>query len=161
MTVALFVLVVVGALLFRRWDVAVFAAVSPVLAIVLTEVVLKPIVGRYLTYEFAQIALPRSGAFPSGHETGLASLTTELAILTLRAPIAAAWRALVVSALALWTAVGAIGLVANLYHYATDTVGGVGVAVATVLGVALLVDAVSARFSSPAARSLPSTSRVA
>ena len=38
--------------------------------------------------------------------------------------------------------VGAVGLVANLYHYATDTVGGVCVAVATVLGVALLVDAV-------------------
>ncbi|HEY2300194.1 MAG TPA: hypothetical protein VGH43_20895 [Jatrophihabitans sp.] len=161
MTVALLVLVVVGALLFRRWDVAVFAAASPILAIVLTEVVLKPIVDRYLSYDFAGIALPRSGAFPSGHETGLASLTAELAVLALRAPIAAAWRGLVVAALALWTAIGAVGLVANLYHYATDTVGGVCVAIAVVLGVALLVDAASARLSSLAARTRPSTSRAA
>lgn len=161
LTTALIVLVVVGALALRRWDVALFATAGPLLAIFLTEVVLKPVVDRYLTYTFAGIALPRSGAFPSGHETGLAALTVELAVLVLRAPVAAGWRALVVLVLAAWTAVGAIGLTANLYHYATDTLGGMLVALVAVLGVALLVDVLFGRLSSPGARSRPRTSPAA
>jgi hypothetical protein len=161
LTASLLVVIVVGALLFRRWDIAVFATASPLLAIFLTEVVLKPVVGRYLSYEFVGLALPHSGAFPSGHETGLAALTVELAVLVLRAPIAAVWRALAVVLLAVWTAVGAVGLAANLYHYATDCVGGVLVSLAVVLGVALVVDALWSRFSSPDARSRPRTSRAA
>jgi undecaprenyl-diphosphatase len=161
LTVGLLVVVGLGALVARRWDLAVFTALSPILAIVLTEDVLKPVVGRYLTYTWAGIAPPRGGAFPSGHETGLASLTVELAVLVLRAPIAAGWRALVVAVLAAWTAIGAVGLTANLYHYGTDTMGGVLVAIVTVLGVALVVDAVAGRLSSPAARSRPSTSPAA
>ena len=120
-----------------------FAAVSPILAIVLTEVVLKPIVGRSLTYDFAGIALPRSGAFPSGHETGLAVADRRArGADAARAAGGGLARRSSWCALALWTAIGAVGLVANLYHYATDTIGGVLVAVAAVLGVALLVDAV-------------------
>lgn len=161
LTVPLLVLVVLAALLAQRWDVAVFVAASPILAILLTEVVLKPLVGRYLTYPAVGFVEPTSGAFPSGHETGLAALTVELTVLVLRAPIAAGWRALVVAVLAAWTVIGAVGLTVNLYHYATDAIGGICVAIVVVLAVALAVDAVTSRLSSPAARSRPSTSRAA
>jgi undecaprenyl-diphosphatase len=161
LTTGLLVLVVLAALAVRRWDVALFATAAPLVAIFLTEVVLKPAVNRTLVFAFAGDRAPGGGAFPSGHETGLATLTVELAVLALRAPVAAGWRALVVAVLAAWTGVGALGLTANLYHYATDTLGGVLVAIVTVLGIALLVDGLTGGLSSPAARNRPRTSPAA
>jgi uncharacterized membrane protein len=46
-----------------------------------------------------------------------------------------------------WSLVAAVGLVRNLYHLATDTVGGVGVGVVVVLVCALAIDAVSGTVS--------------
>ncbi|MEO9110114.1 MAG: phosphatidic acid phosphatase, partial [Jatrophihabitantaceae bacterium] len=39
----------------------------------------------------------------------------------------------------------AVGLVAGNYHYATDVIGGIGVATSTVLILALLIDAIAER----------------
>jgi len=141
----------------RTWEVVVVAAAGPILAIVLTELVLKPTVHRQLSPSLVD------DAFPSGHETGLVSLLVVVALLLPRAHWSRGRTMLAAAALAVWAALGAIGLVRGHYHYITDTIGGFGVAVACVLGVALLTDAVSARvgLSSPDARSPARTARAA
>ena len=55
----------------------------------------------------------------------------------------------------LWTAVlalavvaGAVGLVGHFYHYATDTIGAVGVVLAVTLGAGLLIDRIAAKIRS-------------
>ena len=89
--------------------------------------------------------LPAGYAFPSGHETALTSAVLVLLVLVLRSNLSGRRRALAVGIALLWIVLGAAGLVRNLYHYATDTVGGICVATVVVLGAALVVDAVTAR----------------
>jgi undecaprenyl-diphosphatase len=105
--------------------------VSPLLALLLTEQVLKPLVHRTHLGGLA---------YPSGHESAPACLTTILAVLVLRT----GWRLVVklaaVAALVLYLALCAIALVGAFYHYATDTVGAVFLSVACVLATALVVD---------------------
>jgi undecaprenyl-diphosphatase len=158
-TVALMVLVALAAVVVRRWDLAAVASIAPFAAVALTEYVLKPVVHRELTFQGVLGNNPevRAGTYPSGHETALAALTTELTLLVLRAPISAAKRAIAIALLALWTVGGAVGLTRNLYHYATDSIGAIGVGVVCVAGAALLADVVSSRV----ARSPASTARAA
>jgi undecaprenyl-diphosphatase len=117
---------------------AVLAALGPALAIVVTEYVLKPTVDRrllgFVTY-------------PSGHATGAFSVVTVLAVVLLGARGAArsvVRVAVVVTTYAVCVLV-AVSLVAAGYHVPTDTIGGAGVAIATVLLVAVGVDAVADR----------------
>jgi uncharacterized membrane protein len=65
----------------------------------------------------------------------------------------------VLGLIGLWALVAAIGLVRNFWHYATDTIGAMFLAVVVVVGLALLID--RSRISSPGARSLASTARAA
>lgn len=145
MVTTLLVLVAVAAAALRKWRIATFAAVSPVAAIIVTEVVLKPLVNRQLTFSALNVVYTTGGAFPSGHETALTTLTAELAVLALRTGLRARWRSAVVALLAVWTLGGAIGLTRNYFHYVTDTLGGACVAIAVVVSVALVVDAVADR----------------
>lgn len=142
--IAALAVVAAGAAIVRRWDVAVLAVVGPLLAVIVTEQVLKPLLDRPL-WTF-------SGSYPSGHETGVASTAVVLLVVAgqvrLRAPV----RAGIVVVLTAWIVAAAVGLVRNFYHYATDTIGAMGVAAALVLTVALLVDAVSARVARTPAR---------
>jgi membrane-associated phospholipid phosphatase len=145
LTLSVCVLVAVVALAYRRWDIAAVTVVAPIAAVVLSEVILKPIIGRRLSFSVHERLITIPGyAFPSGHETGLTSLTAECALLVLRAPISAAKRGVAVSLLGVWTVIGALGLVRNGYHYVTDTVGGICVSIICVFGIALLVDAIAA-----------------
>jgi len=144
--VSLSVIVVVAALaaVARRWRLVVLAAIGPALAVVLTEYVLKPVIDRYLVQPGVPLAVLRaaySGAFPSGHETGVASaaVLTLVAVGQLRVGVAA--RAAIAAVLAAWAGVAALGLIRNFFHYATDTVGALGVSVAVVLGGAWAIDA--------------------
>jgi len=130
--------------LTRRWALLALAVTAPLLAVFVTEGLLKPAVGRYMTAR----ALPEpmtshllSGAFPSGHETGVAAAAVVIVVAAghLRAPLFG--RLGLGVALLGWLVLAALGLVRNQYHYATDTVGAVGVAVGTVLTTALLIDA--------------------
>jgi membrane-associated phospholipid phosphatase len=129
--------VAVLAALVRHWALVALATVGPAVAIVATEEVLKPIVHRTMAGGF--------GAYPSGHETGLVSLLVVLLLVLTRAPFSRAVKSLVAIGLVLWAVVGAIGLVRGHYHFPTDTIGGMGVAVACVLSVALSIDWVSER----------------
>lgn len=124
-------LIVLAALVTRRWHVAAFAVVAPVLAVIMTELVLKPLIAR-------PIGVPTIiGSFPSGHETGVASTALVVAIAAGQLRLHRWARVLLGVVLVLWAAAAATGLVRNLYHYATDTFGGIGVALAVVPSVAL------------------------
>ncbi|MFN2560191.1 MAG: phosphatase PAP2 family protein [Jatrophihabitans sp.] len=136
-------LAVVAALaaLVRNWALVAVATVAPTVAIIVTEFVLKPIVHRSIS--------DAATAYPSGHETGLVSLLVVLLLVLSRAPFSRAVTAIVVTLLGLWAAIGAIGLVRGHYHFPTDTIGGMGVAMACVLSVALVIDWISDRVSRP------------
>lgn len=141
----LFVVAAAAAVL-RRWDLVVLAAVGPAVAVLVTEEVLKPIVARFMSlHDLTGGAVPDLygvyvGAFPSGHETGVASAAAVVLIAAGQFRLHAAARLAVLDLLALWMLLAAIGLVRNLYHFATDTIGAVGVSLAVVLGTALLID---------------------
>lgn len=117
----------------RRWSGVLLAIVGTTSAVTITELILKPLIGRL-----------RSGvlSFPSGHTTAVAAVAIAAAILIGGAqwPRSIALRVLAAVA-AVAVAVGvAVSLVAQHVHYLTDTVGGYCVAVATVLGLALGLD---------------------
>jgi undecaprenyl-diphosphatase len=157
LSIGLLGMVVVFAALLRRWDVAALAVLGPALAVVVTKYVLKPSIGRPLTIgEFSV-----RGVFPSGHETAVASTALVLLIVACRMPLRARARSAVIGVLAVWPLLAAIGLVRNFWHYATDTIGGIGVSVAVVSAVALVIDRyarrASYRVSGPDARSLART----
>lgn len=143
-------LTVIAAALARRWDVAVLASVGPGATVVLAKYVLKPALGRVFSSDDLFKALvgrvPNvetytvTGTFPSGHESAVASTACVLAILCLRAPVARRVRAVLIALIAAWTLIAAIGLVRNFWHYTTDTIGAILLAVAVVVGLALLVD---------------------
>ena len=138
------VLIAVLAAVARRWRLVVLAALAPGAAVLITEGVLKPLVGRYMEVPGLPAAASRalySGAFPSGHETGVASAAVLAAVAIARLPAGRAVRLIAAGVLVVWTALAALGLVRNFYHYATDTLGAVGVALVVVLGGALAIDA--------------------
>jgi membrane-associated phospholipid phosphatase len=126
----------VGFLLARHWRAAVLAALAPVLAGVMTDVVLKPLIDRRIGGPYL--------SFPSGHTTGAFAIALVATVVLLepgQPRLRRTARALLaVVALGVAAAV-ALALVALRVHYTTDTIGGVGVALGVVLGIALLVDA--------------------
>lgn len=122
-----------AAALARRWSGVLLTVVGTISAVAITEFILKPLTGRlsfgHLTY-------------PSGHTTAVAAIALATAILIGGAgwPRSIAVR-LIACLAAVALAVGvAISLVALHIHYATDTVAGYCVALATVLAVALVLD---------------------
>jgi membrane-associated phospholipid phosphatase len=117
----------------RRWSGVLLTIVGTVTAVAITELILKPLVGRL---RFGHLT------FPSGHTTAVAAVALATAILIggARWPRSIAVRMLAgLAPVALAVGV-AISLVAQHIHYATDTVAGYCVALATVLAVALCLD---------------------
>jgi len=147
LTIGVVVLIALLAAVLRRWDVVAFAVVGPGAAVVLSTEILKPIVNRLLGHvaDVTTAGFVPGYAFPSGHETALASATTVLGVLLLRGPFDVRTKAIGLGVTVVWTVAGAAGLVRNGYHYVTDTIGGACVAIVVVLGTALVVDAVRPR----------------
>jgi len=110
-------------------------------AIVTTEYLLKPLFGRKLGFGLS---------FPSGHETVVSTMAFG-AILVLTGParpaLPAALRWLLAAVAAAAIIALAPALVAIDYHYFTDTIGGAGIGLGTVLATALTLDAVIARLA--------------
>jgi membrane-associated phospholipid phosphatase len=127
-------LLVAGLVRVGRGRGALLAALAPAVASAITELVLKPQIGR--THDGAS-------SFPSGHATGLGAVLVVVVVLALdRRPPRLPWWAQAVTCLSavVVAACGCAALVAAQYHYASDTLGGVGVAVAAVLILALVID---------------------
>jgi membrane-associated phospholipid phosphatase len=119
-------------LLRRRYRGAALFALSVPAAAVITERLLKPLVGRTLLGFLS---------FPSGHATGTFALATVIAVLLAGAPrIPRAVRlAIAVIAFAA-AAVVAAAMIALGFHYFTDAVAGAAVGTGTVLATALVLD---------------------
>lgn len=128
MTVAL----VLACLLWRRYRGAALLAISIPAAAMITERLLKPLVGRTLLGFLS---------FPSGHATGTFALATAITVLLAGAPgIPRAVRfAIEVIAFAVAASVAA-AMIALGFHYFTDAVAGAAVGTGTVLATALLLD---------------------
>jgi PAP2 superfamily len=155
LTFGIIALVALGAVLARHWPLLILSATGPGLAIVATEYVLKPVIGRYVELPgVPQATLQQmfSGTFPSGHETGVASAAVLVLVAFGQLRLHAVARATVFLALVAWLVLAAAGLVRNFYHYATDTIGSVGVSVAVVLGAAMAIDVVHAAIAARGGR---------
>jgi membrane-associated phospholipid phosphatase len=138
----------VVAALVRRWDVTVLAVLAPLIALWLTEDVLKPLVHRSNVLVTVGLSDSESLAYPSGHETGLASLVTVLGLVLLGSGVRRGRKIVWTAVLAAALVAAAIALVGRYFHFATDTVGAVGVALTVTLTVALAIDKVGAVISS-------------
>jgi undecaprenyl-diphosphatase len=129
------------ALLARRRELAVLAVVGPALAVAVVELVGKPVVDRRLAGYLC---------YPSGHTAGTLSALT-VAMLGLAAGARIVRRVL---ALVVWAVISAavmVGIVAMGYHYPTDTIAGLGVALGVVLPLAVLADVFTVRRVRPPA----------
>lgn len=136
--------------LARRWDLAALAVFGPSVTVALTEWVFKPLLwrGLYVSDFFSPGSLPGlkgelpsvHGVFPSGHESAVAATAWVLVIVLSQLPLARRWRAVLLGVITVWTALAAIGLARNLWHYLTDTVGSILLATVVVLGLSLLID---------------------
>jgi undecaprenyl-diphosphatase len=121
-------------LLRRRYRGAALAAISIPAAAVITERLLKPLVGRTALGFLS---------FPSGHATGTFALATAITVLIAGAPrVPRAVRLAVVVIAYVVASVVAAAMIALGFHYFTDAVGGAAVGTGTVLATALVIDLV-------------------
>jgi undecaprenyl-diphosphatase len=121
-------------LLWRRYRGAALAAISIPAAAVITERLLKPLVGRTALGFLS---------FPSGHATGTFALATAITVLLAGAPRVP--RAVGLAAAVIAFAVAAVvaaAMIALGFHYFTDAVAGADVGIGTVLATALVIDLV-------------------
>lgn len=137
--VVVFVVLIVAICLWLRYlRGAVLAVAATGLGSSATEWVIKPAVHRTI----------RGGlAFPSGHTTGFCAVALTVAVLVCGPgrQLLSRRMAALVCVIAALSALGCmVGLVRAGYHYATDVLGGLCVATAAVLLVALPADAIFA-----------------
>jgi membrane-associated phospholipid phosphatase len=134
-TVALLVACAVA----RRWRGVVLVAVAVPMAAAITEFALKPVIDRTLSGDLS---------FPSGHTTGITALATTIAVLLTSSPrlrVPAVLRALLAIGGYAVAAAVATSLVGLGMHYFTDTIGGAGVGIASVLAAAFVIDRLAPR----------------
>lgn len=131
---------VLACLVARNWRGAVLVTLAVPAAEIVTEFILKPLIGRTMGGD--------GFSYPSGHTTGVFVMASCFALLLAGRQwpgLSARLRlALALTAFAVASVV-AVCLVAVGFHYFTDTIGGVAVAVGTVLGIALAIDTLSGR----------------
>jgi membrane-associated phospholipid phosphatase len=125
------VILVLACLLRRRYRGAALFALSVPAAAIITERLLKPLVGRTL-HGFL--------SFPSGHATGTFALATAITVLLAGGRAPRALRLSLASTVFLLAAAVAIAMIALGFHYFTDAVAGAAVGAGTVLTAALLLD---------------------
>ena len=121
-------------LAWRKYREAALVVISVPAATMITEMVLKPLVGRLMWSTLS---------FPSGHTTGAFTLAAVFTVLLIGRPGAGMPQALrVVLAVTAFLAalIVAFALIAQGVHYFTDTVAGAATGIGTVLLTALLLD---------------------
>lgn len=141
--IVLTLVLVAGCLAARRWRGALLAGIAVPAASALTELVLKPLVGR---------TLHGALSFPSGHATSMFALAAACAVLLAnppraRPPAAARLALALVLGAVLVAAMVAAAMVALDYHYVTDAIAGAATGTAVVLLTALILDRYRARAS--------------
>jgi membrane-associated phospholipid phosphatase len=141
--------VVLACVLRRRYREAAFVAISVPLATAITELVLKPLIGR----------TSWGNPFPSGHVTSVAALATVLTVLLARTSTKAPRPlCLALASMAfLITAAVALGVIGANMHHLSDAVGGAAVGTGTVLLIALVLDTLGQKGRRHHDRPLPHT----
>ena len=132
--VVMVAVLVIALAALRRWRLALLALLAAPIGAAITEWLLKPLIGR---------TLHRALTYPSGHSTATCAiaLVVALALFDRRRPRVPLAVAIGLSVLFFAAALCvAAALVITDRHYATDTVGGACVGVATVLVIALAID---------------------
>lgn len=127
------VALVLAAVAARRWRGAILAAVAVPSAAALTELALKPLIGR---------TLDGGLSYPSGHTTNDFALATVTVILfagPARPRIPGLARRLLLLGAFLFAAAVGVALIGLSYHYFTDVIGGVAVGTGTVVLTALVL----------------------
>jgi membrane-associated phospholipid phosphatase len=128
--------IVALAAVWRRPRAIALAVGAPLLAVLLTEGIVKPWVHR------APFGVD---TYPSGHSTGIFAVTTVLAIVLIGPSAPRRWAPLrwVIAYLALLVACAvAVALVAAGFHFATDVIGGACIGALTACLLALAIDGV-------------------
>jgi undecaprenyl-diphosphatase len=126
------VLLLVAAAVRRGWPAVWLAVAGPAVAVLLTELVLKPLIGR--THDGGL-------ALPSGHTTSVTALAWVFVLLLVTSRTGPWWLRAGLIGLSVLVVLGVAGsMVALEAHYATDTVAGALVATAVVGAIALLLD---------------------
>jgi membrane-associated phospholipid phosphatase len=118
----------------RRYRKVALVVISVPAAIMITELLLKPLVGRHMWSTLS---------FPSGHTTSVFALAAAVTVLLIGRPGAAMSRELrlLLALTAFFTAaLVAFALIARGLHYFTDTVAGAATGIGTVLLTALMLD---------------------
>jgi len=131
---ALTAALVLACLVTRRWRGAALAGLAVPAAAALTELVLKPLVGR---------SIGGYPSFPSGHATAMFALAATCAVLLANPPrprLPRAVRLLLLAGAVLVAVAVSIAMVARGFHYFTDIVAGAAVGTGTVVLIALLID---------------------
>ncbi len=144
---ALTVVLVLAAMVARRWRGAVLPAVAVPLAAALTDLALKPLFGR---------TIGGALSYPSGHATSDFALATVAAILfaaPARPRIPAFARRLLLLGAFLFATVVAVAMVGLWYHYFTDIIGGAAVGSGAVVLTALVLTALPPPVSGGSGRS--------
>lgn len=133
--VAMAAALALACVLRRHYGGAALVVISVPLAAALTELALKPLIGR----------TSWGNIFPSGHVTTVAALATALTVLlaSTSARTPPFLRAAVAFMAFLMTAAVAVGVIGAKMHHFTDTVGGAAVGAGTVLVTALVLDRLS------------------
>jgi undecaprenyl-diphosphatase len=130
---------VLASLLVRRVNGAVLALVSVLVAVGLTELVLKPLVHETIN---------GSLTYPSGHTASVFVLTGVAGVLMLNPPSQRPrpWiRALLMVVLVAISCAVVVATVALNYHYVTDTIAGAALAVGVVLAATFPLDGAGMR----------------
>jgi membrane-associated phospholipid phosphatase len=118
-----------------RW---ISSVVGPVVAVVLADEILKPLVGRYIALDEL--------TYPSGTVTVAASLATALVLLA-----GSRWRTMIIVGAAIAVVAVALSVLAMRWHFLTDVLGGLAVGVGTVL----LIDGMARIAASGGVSALP------
>lgn len=126
------------ALYLRRADLAALVALSPPVALVITELALKPLVDKRLGGELA---------FPSGHATACFAVAFVVAVVVLDLGLTQFARsaAAVATGVILLAVFVAMCIAVSGDHYPTDVLAAGAVAMTTVLVLSLTIDVVADR----------------
>jgi membrane-associated phospholipid phosphatase len=120
----------------RRLTGALLAVIGVLIALGLTEDVLKPLVHRTITVNHYL-------TYPSGHTTALFALSTALALVLL-SPASGrprpAVRIGVVTVAVIVSCLVGLAMIGLDFHYFTDAIAGAAVGIGVVLGTAFLLD---------------------
>lgn len=126
----------IACLVVRRLTGAVLAVLGVLIALGLTEDVLKPLVHRTITVHHYV-------TYPSGHTTALFALSTALAVVLLSPRSGRPHPAVRIGAVAAAVVVSCLVGMAMIgldFHYFTDAIAGAAVGIGVVLGTAFLLD---------------------